>query len=61
MEKHKLAAQILALTNDMQATKGLMLRAGTVVEATLVAAPSSTKSAGGTRGPEMHQIKKANQ
>ena len=61
LEKHKLAAQIFALTNDMQATKGLMLRTGTVVEATLIAAPSSTKSAGGTRGPEIYQIKKANQ
>ena len=60
-EKHRLAAEILALTNDMLATKGLMLRAGTVVDATLIAAPSSTKNTGGQRDPEMHQTKKGNQ
>ena len=61
LEKHKLAAQILALINDMLRHKGLMLRAGTVVDATLIAAPSSTKNAGGERDPEMHQTKKGNQ
>ena len=61
LEKHKLAAQILALINDMLRGKGLMLRAGTVVDATLIAAPSSTKNAGGRRDPEMHQTKKGNQ
>ncbi len=39
----------------------LMLRAGTVVDATLIAAPSSTKNADGERDPEMHQTKKGNQ
>jgi IS5 family transposase len=57
LEKHKLAAQILALINNMLRDKGLMLRAGTVVDATLIAAPSSTKNAGGQRDPEMHQTK----
>jgi transposase, IS5 family len=61
LEKHKLAAQILALINEMLRDKGLMLRAGTVVDATLIAAPSSTKNAGGQRDPEMHQTKKGNQ
>jgi IS5 family transposase len=61
LEKHKLATQILALINDMLRDKGLMLRAGTVVDATLIAAPSSTKNAGGERDPEMHQTKKGNQ
>jgi IS5 family transposase len=61
MEKNKLAAQILALINDMLRDKGLMLRAGTVVDATLIAAPSSTKNTGGKRDPEMHQTKKGNQ
>jgi IS5 family transposase len=41
--------------------KGLMLRAGTVVDATLISAPSSTKNASGERDPEMHQSKKGNQ
>jgi IS5 family transposase len=61
LEKHKLAVQILAVINDMLRDKGLMLRAGTVVDATLIAAPSSTKNAGGERDPEMHQTKKGNQ
>ena len=60
LEKHKLAAQFLASINDMLATKGMMLRAGTVVDATLIAAPSSTKNASGQRDPEMHQAKKGN-
>ena len=55
LEKHKLAVQILAWINDMLRDKGLMLRAGTVVDATLIAAPSSTKNAGGQRDPKMHQ------
>jgi IS5 family transposase len=42
-------------------SKGLMLKAGTVVDATLIAAPSSTKNASGERDPEMHQSKKGNQ
>ena len=61
LEKHKLADQMFAVINDMLATKGPMLRAGTVVDATLIAAPSSTKNASGTRDPEMHQTKKGNQ
>ena len=61
LEKHKLAAQMLLLINDMLRDKGLMLRAGTVVDATLIVAPSSTKNASGTRDPEMHQTKKGNQ
>ena len=40
--------------------KGSMLRARTVVDATLVASPSSTTNAGGGRDPEMHQTKKGN-
>ena len=61
LDKHRLAPQILAVVNDLLQAKGLLLRAGTVVDATLIAAPSSTKNAGGTRDPEMHQAKKGNQ
>ncbi len=61
LEKHKLAEQILALVNDLLIAKGLMLKAGTVVDATLISAPSSTKNAEGKRDPEMHQSKKGNQ
>ncbi len=61
LERHKLAEQILATVNDLLQAKGLLLKAGTVVDATLIAAPSSTKNASGERDPEMHQTKKGNQ
>ena len=41
--------------------KGLLLKEGTVVDATIIAAPSSTKNQDGKRDPEMHQTKKGNQ
>ena len=61
LEEHHLAEQILATVNATLADKGLMLREGTVVDATLISAPSSTKNQGGQRDPEMHQTKKGNQ
>ena len=61
LEEHKLASEILVVVNDLLRDKGLMLRSGTVVDATLIAAPSSTKNASGERDPEMHQTKKGNQ
>jgi len=61
LEEHQLAPQILAVVNATLADKGLMLRQGTVVDATLIAAPSSTKNQDGERDPEMHQTKKGNQ
>lgn len=61
LEKHKLAEQILATVNELLRDKGLLLKAGTVVDATLIAAPSSTKNQSGERDPEMHQTKKGNQ
>ena len=61
LEEHQLAPQILAVVNATLADKGLMLKQGTVVDATLIAAPSSTKNSTGTRDPEMHQAKKGNQ
>ena len=61
LEKHKLGVEILKLVNDLLRDKGLLLRAGTVVDATLIAAPTSTKNASGERDPEMHQSKKGNQ
>ena len=61
LEKHQLAEKILATVNALLSDKGLMLKAGTVVDATLIAAPSSTKNASGERDPEMHQTKKGNQ
>ncbi|MFT3777345.1 MAG: IS5 family transposase [Ottowia sp.] len=61
LEQHKLADQILATVNDLLSGRGLLLKAGTVVDATLIAAPSSTKNKNGARDPEMHQSKKGNQ
>ena len=51
----------LGVVNDLLRDKGLTLRASTVVDATLIAAPSSTKNASGERDPEMHHAKKGNQ
>lgn len=45
----------------MLTSKGLLLNAGTVVDASLIAALSSTKNKGGQRDPEMHLSKKGNQ
>ena len=61
LERYKLGGQILLVVNELLRDKGLMLRAGTVVDATLISAPSSTKNASGERDPEMHQTKKGNQ
>ena len=61
VEQHKLAGEILAVVNDLLTAKGLLLKVGTVVEATLIAAPSSTNNKDGTRDPEMHQSKKDQQ
>ena len=61
LEQHKLGPQILQAVNELLQAKGLLLRAGTVVDATLIAAPSSTKNASGERDPQMKQSKKGNQ
>ncbi|MFI8613965.1 IS5 family transposase [Acidovorax sp. NPDC077693] len=61
LERHKLADQILATVNALLQARGLQLKAGTVVDATLIAAPTSTKNQSSERDPEMHQSKKGNQ
>jgi len=61
LEKHELAAGILAVINAYLGDRGLSLRQGTIVDATLIHAPSSTKNQDGKRDPEMHQTKKGNQ
>jgi transposase, IS5 family len=61
LEKHKLAEQILATVNDQLIQRGLLLKAGTVVDATLIPAPTSTKNKDKARDPEMHSSKKGNQ
>ena len=61
LEKHELATGILAVINGYLGDRGLSLRQGTIVDATLINAPSSTKNKDGKRDPEMHQTKKGNQ
>jgi IS5 family transposase len=61
LEAHGLGQQILATVNAKLIDRGLMLKTGTVVDATLIAAPSSTKNDTGERDPQMHQTKKGNQ
>ena len=61
LEKHELAPEVLGTINASLAQHGLMLKTGTVVDATIIAAPSSTKNKSGERDPEMHQTKKGKQ
>lgn len=61
LEAHDLGAQILEAVNAGLQRQGLLLKTGTVVDATLIAAPSSTQNAKGERDPEMHQTQKGNQ
>ena len=61
LEANHLSVQILATVNATLTAKGLLLKQGTVVDATLIAAPTSTKNSTGTRDPEIHQTKKGNQ
>ena len=61
LNKHMLAGQILATVNDLLVGKGLLLKVGTAVDATLIAAPTSTKNKDKSRDPEMHSSKKGNQ
>ena len=61
LETHDLCKALFTAINADLAARGLFLRAGTLVDATLIAAPSSTKHEKRTRDPEMHQTKKGNQ
>ena len=60
LERHNLAVDTLRVVNDILQAKGLMMRTGTAVDATLISAPSSTKNAEGERDPEMKQTRKGN-
>ena len=61
LEEHKIGEQIFADVNSRLNKAGLMMHGGTIVDATIVAAPSSTKNSTGKRDEEMHQTKKGNQ
>jgi IS5 family transposase len=61
LEEHELCGRILDTVNLYLESKGLRISTGTIVDATIIAAPSSTKNAKQERDPEMHQTKKGNQ
>ena len=60
LERHGLTEAIFAEVNAHLADKGITLRSGTLVDATIIDAPSSTKNKAGTRDPEMSSTKKGN-
>jgi IS5 family transposase len=61
LEKHELTRKLFEKTKQYLSEKGLLLREGTIVDATIISAPSSTKNQGKTRDKEMKQTKKGNQ
>lgn len=61
LETHGLTRKIFETINSHLAQKGLMMREGTIVDATIIAAPPSTKNRDKARDPEMHQAKKGNE
>lgn len=61
LEKYKLTQKLFEKTRQYLTDKGLLLREGTIVDATIINAPSSTKNQEKTRDPEMKQTKKGNQ
>jgi len=61
LERHQLTESIFNAINGHLAEQSLLLREGTIIDATLIAAPPSTKNKDGQRDPEMHQSKKGKQ
>jgi len=61
LEQHNLGAALFAKVGKLLLANGMKLSGGTIVDATIIAAPSSTKNADNARDPEMHQTKKGNQ
>jgi transposase, IS5 family len=61
LEQHDLCGQMLDTVNLYLASRGIRITTGTIVDATILHAPSSTKNQKKERDPEMHQTKKGNQ
>jgi transposase, IS5 family len=61
LEQHQLGGEMLERVNLHLESKGVRITRGTIVDATIIAAPSSTKNREQQRDPEMHQTKKGNQ
>ena len=61
LEKHNLNEQLFAEVGRLLQGNGMTLKTGTIVDAALIAAPSSTKNVEKKRDPEMHQTRKGQQ
>jgi len=61
LETHDLGGAVLDAVNHHLASKGIRITTGTIVDATIIHAPSSTRNRSGERDPEMHQTRKGNQ
>lgn len=61
LEKHKLGKTLLRAVREHLHRNGIKISNGTIVDATIISAPSSTKNKDGKRDPEMHQVAKGNQ
>lgn len=61
LEKHELGAALFAKVGEVLQDRGLKVGTGTIMDATIISAPSSTKNAKGERDPEMHQTRKGQQ
>jgi IS5 family transposase len=61
LEEHALGAAILVTVNRYLDARGIRITTGTIVDATIIHAPSSTKNSSGERDPDMHQTRKGNQ
>jgi IS5 family transposase len=61
LERHSLAQALFDQVNAYLASRGLKVASGTIVDATIIAAPSSTKNRAGARDPAMHQTRKGQQ
>jgi IS5 family transposase len=61
LETHDLASKVFTAVNAYLTDKGLLLRQGTIVDATTIHVPLSTKNASKARDPEMHQTRKGQQ
>jgi transposase, IS5 family len=61
LERHNLGPAILREVNQHLVSRKIKINTGTIVDATIIHAPSSTKNSSGKRDPEMHQVKKGNE
>ena len=61
LEKHQLGQALFAKVGEVLQAQGMKVGVGTIVDATIIGAPSSTKNTDKQRDPEMHQTRKGQQ